>query len=79
MEAIGSLTGGIAHDFNNLLGVVVLSMEEMIRAAVENDGEMPRPKIPAPADDVRGGVDRATKLTRQLLAFARRRRCSPRW
>jgi signal transduction histidine kinase len=71
MEAIGELTGGIAHDFNNLLGVVVLSME-MIRAAVETDGEVPRPKILRLLTTSEAATDRATKLTRQLLAFARR-------
>jgi signal transduction histidine kinase len=71
MEAIGELTGGIAHDFNNLLGVVVLSME-MIRAAIENDGEIPRPKILRLLKTSEAATDRATKLTRQLLAFARR-------
>jgi signal transduction histidine kinase len=71
MEAIGELTGGIAHDFNNLLHVVVLSME-MIRGAVENDGEIPRPKILRLLTTSKAATDRATKLTRQLLAFARR-------
>ena len=76
MEAIGELTGGIAHDFNNLLGVVVLSME-MIRAAVENDAEIPRPKILRLLTTSEAATDRATKLTRQLLAFARRETMQP--
>ncbi len=41
LEAVGQLTGGIAHDFNNLLAVIVGSME-MIRAAFEGEGEVPR-------------------------------------
>ena len=41
---VGQLTGGIAHDFNNLLAVIVGSME-MIRAAFDNGGELPRAKI----------------------------------
>ena len=44
LEAVGQLTGGIAHDFNNLLAVIVGSME-VIRAAFESDGEMPRSRI----------------------------------
>jgi signal transduction histidine kinase len=71
MEAIGELTGGIAHDFNNLLGVVVLSIE-MIRNAVESEAEIPRPKILRLLTASEAATDRATKLTRQLLAFARR-------
>jgi signal transduction histidine kinase len=71
MEAIGELTGGIAHDFNNLLGVIVLSME-MIRASVEADGEFPRAKVLRLLTASEAATERATKLTRQLLAFARR-------
>ncbi len=72
MEAIGELTGGIAHDFNNLLGVIVLSME-MIRAAVEGDvSEFPRAKVLRLLTASEAATERATKLTRQLLAFARR-------
>jgi signal transduction histidine kinase len=71
LEAVGELTGGIAHDFNNLLAVIVLSLE-MIRAACEDDAEIPRTKILRLLAASEVATDRATKLTRQLLAFARR-------
>ena len=71
LEAVGQLTGGIAHDFNNLLAVIVGNME-VIRAAFESDGEMPRSRILRLLKASKSATDRATKLTQQLLAFARR-------
>jgi signal transduction histidine kinase len=71
LEVVGQLTGGIAHDFNNLLAVIVGSMET-IRAAFETGGELPRARIMRLLKASESATDRATKLTRQLLAFARR-------
>jgi signal transduction histidine kinase len=71
LEAVGQLTGGIAHDFNNLLAVIVGTME-MIRTAVESAGELPRAKILRLLKASETATGRATKLTQQLLAFARR-------
>jgi signal transduction histidine kinase len=71
LEAVGQLTGGIAHDFNNLLAVVVGSME-MIQAAFESGGDLPRAKILRLLKASEAATGRATKLTQQLLAFARR-------
>jgi signal transduction histidine kinase len=71
LDAIGQLTGGIAHDFNNLLAVIVGSMEVM-RAAFEGDRQVPRARILRMLRASESATDRATKLTQQLLAFARR-------
>ncbi len=71
LEVVGQLTGGIAHDFNNLLAVIVGSME-MIRNAFETGGELPRAKIMRLLKASEAATGRATKLTQQLLAFARR-------
>ncbi len=71
LEVVGQLTGGIAHDFNNLLAVVVGSMET-IRRAFDAGGELPRAKILRLLDASETATTRATKLTQQLLAFARR-------
>jgi signal transduction histidine kinase len=71
LEVVGQLTGGIAHDFNNLLAVIVGSME-MIRTAFDNGGELPRAKIMRLLNATETATGRATKLTQQLLAFARR-------
>jgi signal transduction histidine kinase len=71
LEAVGQLTGGIAHDFNNLLAVIVGSLE-VIRAAFETGAELPRARIMRLLKASETATDRATKLTHQLLAFARR-------
>jgi signal transduction histidine kinase len=71
LEAVGQLTGGIAHDFNNLLAVIVGAME-VIRAAFEGDREVPRARMLRLLKACETATDRATKLTQQLLAFARR-------
>jgi len=71
LEAVGQLTGGIAHDFNNLLAVIVGSME-VIRTAMDGKGELPRAKIQRMLKASETATERATKLTQQLLAFARR-------
>lgn len=71
LEAVGQLTGGVAHDFNNLLTVIGSSVELLRR---QNLPEERRQKyIDAIGDTVR----RASKLTSQLLAFARRQPLSP--
>ena len=67
MEAIGRLAGGIAHDFNNLLTVISGNLEEAMRLT-ERD-----PLVTELLGEVRDASDRAAKLTRQLLAFSRKR------
>jgi PAS domain S-box-containing protein len=70
MEAVGQLTGGVAHDFNNLLTVVKASTDLLKRSL---DEERRRRYIDAISD----AVDRASKLTGQLLAFARQQTLRP--
>ena len=65
MEALGKLTGGVAHDFNNLLMVASGGLELLDRT--EDPARRRRLK-----DGIREAVDRGARLTRQLLAFARR-------
>ncbi|MEG8055472.1 response regulator [Sphingomonas sp. 22L2VL55-3] len=71
VEAIGQLTGGVAHDFNNLLTVIRGSVDLLRRPALSD--ERRQRYIDAIADT----ADRATKLTNQLLAFARRQSLKP--
>jgi signal transduction histidine kinase len=71
LEAVGQLTGGFAHDFNNLLAVIVGSTE-MIRAALEAGVEFRREKMLRLLNATETATGRASKLTQQLLAFARR-------
>ncbi len=72
MEAIGRLTGGIAHDFNNLLQVMVGYLE-LIGSGLRKP-EINREKLLRGIGNARAAADRATNLTQQLLAFARKRR-----
>ncbi len=65
MEAIGKLAGGIAHDFNNLLTAVSATTEIVLQDLPADHGS--RPDI----EEIRRAADRATTLTRQLLAFSR--------
>ncbi len=71
MEAIGQLTGGVAHDFNNLLTVIKSSTDLLKRS---NLAEERRARYVSAISDT---VDRAAKLTAQLLAFARRQSLKP--
>jgi two-component system NtrC family sensor kinase len=71
MEALGQLTGGVAHDFNNLLTVVRASADLLRRP---NLSEERRQRY---IDAISDTVERASKLTSQLLAFARRQALMP--
>ncbi len=71
LEAIGRLAGGVAHDFNNMLtaigGYTVFALEHA------DDGTPLR----ADLEEIRKATDRATLLTRQLLAFSRKQVLQP--
>ena len=71
MEAIGQLTGGVAHDFNNLLTIIRSSVDFLRRR------DLPEERRRRYIDAVGDTVDRAAKLTGQLLAFARRQALKP--
>jgi PAS domain S-box-containing protein len=71
MEAIGQLTGGVAHDFNNLLTVISASAEFLAR---DNLSDERRHRY---VSAITHCADRASKLTSQLLAFARRQTLLP--
>lgn len=70
MEAIGQLTAGVAHDFNNLLQVVAGNQELLEPALVE-------PQARRRLEIAQQATERAARLTRQLLAFARKTRLNP--
>ncbi len=71
MEAIGQLAGGIAHDFNNLLTVIEGYIELLFSSIAESDPTINFVK------QIKKASDRATSLTRQLLAFSRRQILQP--
>ncbi len=72
METVGRLAGGVAHDFNNLLtaitGYADLALDELPSAS----------PVRSDIEELRKAADRATNLTRQLLAFARKQLIEPR-
>jgi signal transduction histidine kinase len=81
LESLGQLAGGIAHDFNNLLAVILnytSFIEEEITAAAESTGDPRWRAVQGDAEQVRRAAERATALTHQLLAFARRDVVRPR-
>ena len=71
LEAIGQLTGGVAHDFNNLLAIMRSSID--LLRLVQLTEERRRRYM----DAIANAVTRATRLTGQLLAFARRQALQP--
>lgn len=65
MDTIGRLAGGIAHDFNNILSVII-GYTESVRRAV---GSGP---LRDELDKIHSAGERASDLTRQLLAISRK-------
>jgi len=71
MEALGQLTSGVAHDFGNLMTIARGNLElldesikEQYRIS-EDDQEI--------LDDARSAIQDSVDLTRQLLAFSRKK------
>jgi signal transduction histidine kinase/CheY-like chemotaxis protein len=72
LEGIGQLAGGIAHDFNNLL-TAISGYADLIWDALPHDQP-----IRCDLEEIQKAVTRASTLTRQLLAFARKQIIEPR-
>ena len=71
LDAVGHLAGGLAHDFNNVL-TVIRGYTELLRADLPEDS-------PAGTDltHMEQAVDRASAVTKKLLAFSRRQAVQP--
>jgi signal transduction histidine kinase/CheY-like chemotaxis protein len=69
LEAVGRLAGGVAHDFNNLI-MIIKGYSEMLLDSATPDS---RPQI----EEIKRAGDRASALTRQLLAFSRKQILEP--
>ncbi|MGH9661736.1 MAG: PAS domain S-box protein, partial [Bryobacteraceae bacterium] len=71
MDCVGRLAGGIAHDFNNML-TVINGYSAQVLAQVAPGGP-----VAAGVAEIRKAGERASSLTRQLLAFSRRDQIRP--
>jgi two-component system, cell cycle sensor histidine kinase and response regulator CckA len=72
MEASGKLAGGIAHDFNNIL-TAIIGYSNLLADELPEESPARRD-----VEGIRKAADRASNLTRRLLAFSRRQPFSPR-
>ena len=73
MEAVGHLTGGVAHDFNNLLQIISANLDLAVTGAAALADARLRERL----QNAIGAVARGSRLTGQLLAFARRQALEP--
>ena len=69
LEAVGRLAGGVAHDFNNLVMIIKGYSDMLLDSATPQS----RPHI----EEIKRAGDRASALTRQLLAFSRKQILEP--
>ncbi|PDW00526.1 ATP-binding protein [Candidatus Viridilinea mediisalina] len=71
LETVGRLAGGVAHDFNNLL-TVIGGYAELVRSDLATSDP-----LTTDIAQIQAASDRASRLTRQLLAFARKQVIAP--
>ena len=69
LEAVGRLAGGVAHDFNNLV-MIIKGYSDLLLDSATPEG---RPYL----EEIKRAGDRASGLTRQLLAFSRKQVLEP--
>ena len=71
LEALGQFTGGMAHDFNNFLGIISACIQLLQRQDITLDQRARN------TDRIVETVQRATRLTAQLVAFSRQETLQP--
>jgi PAS domain S-box-containing protein len=73
LESLGQLAGGVAHDFNNILAVIA-NYAELLTDTLDAPAPSEADLAAARADlgQISRAAERATRLTKQLLAFGRR-------
>jgi signal transduction histidine kinase/ActR/RegA family two-component response regulator len=76
LEAVGQLTSGVAHDFNNLLTVVVGNLE-IAQRHLDSKAELSTERLRRLINNAARGAERATSITKQLLAFSRKEPFDP--
>jgi len=69
LEAVGRLAGGVAHDFNNLVMIIKGYSDILLSSATSENKPM--------LEEIKRAGERATGLTRQLLAFSRKQILEP--
>jgi CheY-like chemotaxis protein len=74
---LGQLAGGVAHDFNNLLAVI-LNQAAFVTEELAGGPEADLAAVGRDVGQIERAAERATALTHQLLAFARREITRPR-
>ena len=65
LEAVGRLAGGVAHDFNNLLTVIVGEGHALLE-------DLPAGDARAGVEGILAAAERASRLTKSLLAHSRK-------
>jgi PAS domain S-box-containing protein len=68
LEAVGKLTGGVSHDFNNILHIISANVQLLLRSNNNSEKRL---------RSILDAVERGSKLSSQLLAFARRQPLHP--
>ena len=72
LEAVGRLASGVAHDFNNLI-TAMLGYSELIGPHLAPDDRRGQVYL----TEIHNAAERASSLTKQLLAFSRRQMLEP--
>jgi nitrogen-specific signal transduction histidine kinase len=73
LESIGQMAGGIAHDFNNLLATILIQSEVLLKSIDKKlNAEQLAERVQKGVEQIKKSSERATSLTRQLLAFSRK-------
>ncbi|MCH7490190.1 MAG: PAS domain S-box protein [Gemmatimonadetes bacterium] len=71
MEAIGRLAAGVAHDFRNLVSIITAQCDMLLAELGEGN------RLAQRVEEILTAGERATSLTKQLLAFARKQAVQP--
>lgn len=72
MESIGQLAGGVAHDFNNSL-TVIMGCARLLETEHAHNADSSALLL-----EIQSAAERASSLTKQLLAFSRQEVLAPR-
>ncbi len=71
LESVGRLAGGVSHDFNNLLTAIIGNAQSLA------DALGPDHPLHADAQEILEAANKATGVTRALLAFSRKHLVAP--